>query len=235
MNEKIIWDYLIKCINNAYGVAAIMGNLMAESSLNPACATGKNKTTNYVQDVNNGKVDFENDGVAFGLVQWCYHSRKKGLINYAKLTNKSIDNLQMQLEYIVKELSESYKTVFSAICEAKDIRSVSDIIMLKYEKQANTNESAKQKRAAYGNKFYDMFISPSKQEEKEPKTAQKYVTVTTDRVNIRAGNSKNFPRVSWANTNDQFEWVATSENGWYAVKLKKQVGWVSGEFSKLKK
>ena len=47
MNEKAIWDYLLKATGNGSGTAAIMGNLMAESSLNPICATGKNKTEHY--------------------------------------------------------------------------------------------------------------------------------------------------------------------------------------------
>src|SRR5699024_6731747 len=31
--EKVIWDYLMKKIGNAYGVAGLMGNLYAESGL----------------------------------------------------------------------------------------------------------------------------------------------------------------------------------------------------------
>lgn len=34
-NEKIIWDYLKSQIKNDYGVAGVMGNLYAESVLNP--------------------------------------------------------------------------------------------------------------------------------------------------------------------------------------------------------
>ena len=54
MNEKVIWDCLLSLVGNVYGTAAIMGNLMAESSLNPQCATGKNKTANYAKDADNG-------------------------------------------------------------------------------------------------------------------------------------------------------------------------------------
>ena len=105
MNEKVIWDCLLPMVGNVYGTAAIMGNLMAESSLNPQCATGKNKTANYTKDADNGAVDFVNDGVAFGLVQWCFCTRKQGLLNYAKSTGRSVGHLQMQLEYLVKEMS----------------------------------------------------------------------------------------------------------------------------------
>ena len=33
MSEKQIWDYLLSVYNNEFGVAAIMGNLYAESAL----------------------------------------------------------------------------------------------------------------------------------------------------------------------------------------------------------
>ena len=33
--EKNIWDYLIKEINNPYGVAGLMGNIYAESGMIP--------------------------------------------------------------------------------------------------------------------------------------------------------------------------------------------------------
>ena len=48
MNEKVIWDYIFNKCKNPYGAAAMMGNLMAESSLNPACVTGV-KDPEYIQ------------------------------------------------------------------------------------------------------------------------------------------------------------------------------------------
>lgn len=35
MNEKAIWDFLKKQGLNNYGIAGLMGNLYAESALNP--------------------------------------------------------------------------------------------------------------------------------------------------------------------------------------------------------
>lgn len=34
-NEQKIWNYLYAKLGNAYGVAGIMGNMMAESGLKP--------------------------------------------------------------------------------------------------------------------------------------------------------------------------------------------------------
>ena len=234
MNEKVIWDYLLKSIGNAYGAAAVMGNLMAESSLNPKNVTGV-KDPDYVSKADAGTIDFVHDGHAFGLVQWCFWSRKEGLFNYAKSRGVSVGDLNMQLEYAIKELSTSYKTVWAAITGAKDIRTASDVVMLKYEKPSNTSEAMKQRRADYGQKFYDAYASSTPVADKtEPKPVQKKVVIKVDRVNLRAGNGTSFARITQVNKNTMYEWVATSENGWYAVRIPGKVVWVSCEFAEMR-
>lgn len=235
VNEEKIWKFIYEKSHNAYGTAAMMGNLMAESSLNPKNVTGS-KDPDYIQKADAGTIDFAKDGHAFGLVQWCFHTRKEGLLSYAKSLNASVGNTDVQLNYMWKELKDSYKTAYNAIINATNIRESSDIIMLKYEKPANTSEAMKQKRADYGKKFYDMFASSDSKdnlEKKEPKTHVKKVIITTDRVNLRTGNGTNFSRVSQVNKNAMYEWVATSENGWHAIKIPGKVVWVSGDFSKV--
>ena len=153
---KQIWDFLEGWLKNEYGAAAIMGNLMAESSLHSDCATGKNKTENYVADADSGAVDFVHDRVAFGLVQWCYYSRKEGLYNFAKEKGVSVGDLYLQLEYIKEELPK-YKTVYKAVTEATEIKAPTEIVMLKYEKPGTTTDEAKAKRIKYATGFYEAF------------------------------------------------------------------------------
>lgn len=227
MNEKMIWDYLLNSTKNEMGTAAIMGNLMAESSLNPLCATGKNKTANYAKDADNCAVDFAHDGVAFGLVQWCFHTRKEGLLKYAKSTGRSVGHLQMQLEYLIAEMRGNYHTAWAAACNAKSIREASDVIMLRYENPSTKTEAAKQKRAAYGQKFYDQFAKTQQKPENAAKPQQKMVR-TTDTVNIRAGSSLNTAKLGKMAKGVSMEWLAT-ENGFHKVAV-----WISGDFSEVK-
>lgn len=231
MNEKAIWDFLIKKTDNPYGTAAIMGNLMAESSLNPAKTTGaKANAPTYVQDADSGKIDFVHDGVAFGLVQWCYWSRKQALWDYAKQKDASVGNLQTQLEFMWQEL-QSYKTVLNAVKTAKDIRSASDVVMLKYEKPAGKTESAKQKRANYGQKYFDQFAK----DVKETFPIGKMMIVAKVNVNVRSGDATTFTKLGSVKTGECLEWVATAENGWHAVRYNGKVGWVSGEYTRMVK
>lgn len=235
MNEEKIWKFIYEKSHNAYGTAALMGNLMAESSLNPKNVTGS-KDPDYIQKADSGTINFARDGHAFGLVQWCFYTRKEGLLAYAKSLNSSVGDINIQLNYMWKELKDSYKPVYESIINATNIKEPSDIIMTKYEKPANTSEAMKQKRADYGQKFYNMFVSSelkSNTVKKESNTLVKRVIITTDRVNLRAGNGLNFSRVSQVNKNAMYEWVATAENGWHAIKIPGKVVWVSGEYSKV--
>lgn len=160
-NEEIIWKYLYERLNNPYGTAAVMGNLFAESSLNPILANNikKHGLTNeqYTAITDEHKNDnFATDGIAYGLVQWCYHTRKRGLLDKAKAMGKSVGDINLQLEYMWNEL-QLYKTVINELYSAKSVRAASDIVMLKYEKPANTSDAAKIKRANYGQKYFDKY------------------------------------------------------------------------------
>ena len=161
MNEKVIWNFLKEKIKNDYGVAGLMGNLYAESSLNPILANGIKKhglTNQQYTDIADSGVNssFITDGIAYGLAQWCYHTRKKKLLEKAKAKETSVGNIQLQLEYLWEEL-QSYKTVLNKLYSATNIKEASDIVLIKYEKPANQSDAVKAKRASYGQKYYDQF------------------------------------------------------------------------------
>lgn len=162
---KTIWDFLIGKGLNAYAVAGIMGNLQAESALNPQNLqnTYEKKlgyTDNtYTQAVDNGTyTNFVKDSAGYGLAQWTYWSRKQALLQYAQSAKKSIGDLAMQLEFLWKEL-QGYTSVMKTLKSATSVRQASDAILTGYEKPANQGESVKTKRAGYGQTFYDKYAS----------------------------------------------------------------------------
>lgn len=221
MNDEFIWNFLLSKTKNAYGTAAIMGNLMAESSLNARNVTGLKKTgyqsaDQYILASDDEVHDFAHDGVAFGLAQWCYHTRKGGLQAYAKQTGRSVGDLQMQLEYLVKEMSQDYKSVWKAVTEAKDIRTASDTVMLKYEKPATTSEAAKKKRADYGKLLYVEYGMPDQEPSPAPKPSGKKMVRAKRQVNIRSGPGKKNPKIGELKSCDTVELIG-EENGFYKV------------------
>ena len=53
------------------------------------------------------------------------------------------------------------------------------------------------------------------------------------KVNIRTGNGTSYSRITAVANGTVLEYVATALNGWQAVKVGSQVGWVSGGYSEI--
>lgn len=190
MNEKTIWDYLIAKIGNPCGVAGLMGNLYAESALNPTNLQGSYEKklgmtdAGYTAGVDNGRyTNFVRDRAGYGLAQWTYWSRKQALLNYAKEQGKSIGDLDMQLGFLWKEL-QSYKGVLNVLISAKTVKEASDKVLTGYEKPANQGDSAKQKRAGYGQKYFDQFANAAPAEEPEDIQDQEAEIMGFDRQRV---------------------------------------------------
>lgn len=227
MSEKIIWDYLMTKIGNPYGVAGLMGNLYVESKLSPTYLQSSYAKKlgisgdEYAKRVDNkAYLNFVNDSAGFGLAQWTHFSRKQALLNFANERKSSIGDLDMQLDYLWKEL-QTYTTVVNTLKSAKDVRTASDIVVKKYEKPKHQEESFLRNRADYGEKYFKKFNSKCKM-----------VHPTSDRTNIRVGNGLKYRRITQANKCDSFEYVGTIGN-WNAIVVNDQVGWISADFSKI--
>ena len=164
-NEEKIWNYLYSKIKNEYGVAGLMGNLKAESALNPInLQNSGNKKLNMTDEEYTSKVDngfygnFIKDGIGYGLAQWTYWNRKQNLYNYAKSKGISIGNLEMQLDFLItQELQKGYKSVWNYLLIAKSVREASDVVLTQFEKPANQNDSVKKTRASYGQDYYNKY------------------------------------------------------------------------------
>lgn len=183
-NAEIIWRFLWERLGNAYGTAGLMGNLQAESALNPRNlqnsherVIGYNDDT-YTEDVDCGAYawdQFVNDRAGYGIAQWTHPDRKRALFEYAKDAGTSIGDLTMQLNFLIAELSKSYQSVFRTLLEARTVREASDAVMTKYEIPADLSDANKARRAALGEALYARFASDGKSsvDNESPPEAQK--------------------------------------------------------------
>lgn len=164
MSSKIIWDFLKKEGFSDFGVAGLMGNLDAESDLRPNNLQDtysrefKLSDIEYTTKVDNGTyTNFVHDEAGYGLAQWTYWSRKENLLNYAKSKKKSIGDLEMQLEFLIKELKTSYtNSVYNILKNATSVQQASDVVLMNFERPANA-ASKKKERAAMGQVYYDKY------------------------------------------------------------------------------
>lgn len=165
MTEEIIWIFLKANGLSDYGAAGLIGNLRAESGPNPTNLQNRFEgelcytDASYTAAVDNGSyTNFVTDKAGYGIAQWTYWSRKKGLLEYAKSTGRSIGDLYMQLEFLMKELAQY--GLLEALRTATSVREASNLILLKFEKPASKDAIETQnKRAGYGQEYYDKYAS----------------------------------------------------------------------------
>lgn len=175
-----IWNYMASAGLSNHGVAGLMGNLSAESRLNPKnledlCEArlkeaGKLYCTDetYTVAVDSGEISQEeflhplpNKQYGYGLAQWTSPGRKAGLYDLAKSRGVSIGDLEMQLDFLMQELSTSYRNVLEILKSATSVRAASDAVLIDFERPKNQGEAVKKKRAGYGQKYYDEFVKPA--------------------------------------------------------------------------
>ena len=167
--EERIWSFLKAQGLTDAGTAGLMGNLYAESGLRPNNLQNSYEgklgmaDAEYTERVDSGSyANFAHDCAGYGLAQWTYHTRKANLHKFAKDAGKSIGDLEMQLSFLMQELSSSYKAVLAALKTTTSVRAASDIVLLQFERPADQSEARKKQRAEYGQKYFDKYVGTQK-------------------------------------------------------------------------
>lgn len=168
MNETTIWNYLKSHGLTDAGAAGLMGNLYAESGLNPKNLQNSYEKSlgytdeTYTKAVDNGSYqNFVRDKAGYGICQWTYWSRKQALLAFCKATGASIGNLDMQLGFLMKELSEGYSGVLGVLMSTSSVREASDAVLLQFERPANMGPAVQNMRAKYGQAYYNQLANTS--------------------------------------------------------------------------
>ena len=171
LTAKQIWEQLLAATESPNLTAAIMGNLMAESALNSNNLQGAYEKKlglsdqEYTDRVDRGEItreQFTNDHAGYGLAQWTYWSRKQGLYDYIKkhAGSPSISEGTLQLEYVIKELSTNYKSIWNKRATAS-LNELCDDVLKYYEAPASKDDPETiLKRRRYANQFYEEYYRP---------------------------------------------------------------------------
>ena len=209
-DPEVMWTYFKSKGLNDYGIAGLMGNLYAESSLRPCNLQGSfekklNMTdAEYTAAVDAGAyTNFVNDGAGYGLAQWTYYSLKQDMLNYFKEKNKSISDLNTQMEFLVHQLSTDFKAVWNVLINAKSVREASDAVLLKFERPADQSESVQIKRAEYGQKYFNDFATTQEQKSSTMKysdTNPPLVCMQTQSTCYKGTSTMNVLGVLWHST-----------------------------------
>lgn len=164
--EAYIWNYLKEKGLSDAGTAGLLGNLYAESGLNPQNLqdTYEKKLgytdTGYTTAVdNNTYTNFIYDKAGYGLCQWTYWSRKQGLYLLCRDQGKSIGDLSAQLDYLYSELTQSYPSLLSILQTTTSVSIASNAVLLQFEQPADQSLTMQQKRVNYSQTYYDRYVT----------------------------------------------------------------------------
>lgn len=167
-NAEKIWNFLKEKGFNNFACAGILGNFDCESGLNPKNLQDSYQAKlgftdeSYVLAIDNGtysREQFATDCAGAFLAQWTWHTRKRNLYDFAKSRGASIGDLETQLEFFYKELSESFSSVLQGLKTVTSVREASNIILLKYECPADQSVFMQDKRSNMAQTYYSRFAS----------------------------------------------------------------------------
>ena len=216
--EQKIWDYMKSKGLNDYGAAGLMGNLYAESGLSSINLQNTYNTklglsdADYTAQVDNGIYqNFVKDSAGYGLAQWTFWSRKQNLYAFAKSRGVSIGDMDMQLEFLFKELG-GYPGLLVTLQTASSVRDASDAVLLNFERPASVGPNATPqqkedtcvKRANYGKQYYDKFAAAGVQKGecsmKYSETNKPLVCMQTQSTCYKGTRTMNVVGVLWHST-----------------------------------
>lgn len=171
--DKQIWDNLINWGCTEECTAGIMGNLYAESGLQPNNVQNSSGYSDeyYTSAVDSGSYSeytFVHDSIGYGLAQWTYYSRKQKLYNLTVAVGKSIANYNAQM-YLLQQELESY----GINKDSMSIRETSDWMLHEFESPADQSESVEIVRYNYSVEFYERYTGSTPEPPEPPVKTQK--------------------------------------------------------------
>lgn len=140
-NGAAIWDNLKGKGLGSSAIAGIMGNMQAESGLDPTIVQGGGHSDEVTVDGSTG----------YGLCQWTSEGRQQNLKDFAASKGTKSGDLNTQLDFMLKEVGEGY----GDLLQRMDGMSPYDAALLfhkEFERSADTGEMAK-RRGEYANQI----------------------------------------------------------------------------------
>lgn len=158
-NAELIYHALKAEGRSDAGIAAALGNLTAESHIDPTSVevgsvasktgyrgAGFRTKEDYLKAIQNGSHDWVNDEIGFGIAQWTDAGRKQALWDF---TGGDIFNINKQIAFLIKELKEQYGEVWDTM-EGNDFDKANRLYMTRFEAPADQSAEAIAGRGAVG-------------------------------------------------------------------------------------
>ena len=135
-NAQTIKKFLLDKGYKEDAANGIMGNLYQESEYN-------NRSLQFDPDVDDNFVAYNNGKTykgGFGLAQWTDEGRVKGLQEFANSKGKSVVDIGVQLEYLYKELTDSYYNLGTNVLNPMSLEEATWTVLVKFEDPGNVSQ-----------------------------------------------------------------------------------------------
>ena len=151
-NAEKIFRFLIGKGLTAEQAAGVMGNLYAESRLDPAIEQG-----GRIVDASYTLIP----NVGFGLAQWTDPGRQQALMTFQRNSGKTIIDLSMQMDFLWQELSGGGG--LGALQATTTPEDAAYIFHAVFERSADSEATVRANRGGKAREFYEQFksIAPS--------------------------------------------------------------------------
>ena len=139
----------------------------------------------------------------------------------------------------VKTLQELLNQLGAGLAVDGDFGSKTEAAVKAFQKKAGLKQDGKygdQTHAALMDAVADNDVGQQTEpepEQEQPTVEKVKIVCGNGTVNIRVGNGTDYARITAVPDGTVFEHIATAVNGWHAVKVGSQVGWVSGRYSEI--
>jgi len=176
-NAQYIVSKLVAAGYNNTAIAGIMGNLQAEDSQfipeDVELQAGGRKAAPET-----GKIkEWSGYGkTGFGIVQWTSTGRQEGLDNFAVSTGRRLTDIDMQIEYMIKELSSTTYNASPTKLNAKSVEEATFHIYRYYEGPGSVVWTT------HKDKYYNDYMPNKLSEIDEKRTPAAYKEFTTRRL-----------------------------------------------------
>ena len=114
-----------------------------------------------------GDYYFTHDSAGYGIAQWTWWGRKKGLLDYARAMGKSVGDLDAQIQYMLHELQTRYTKSWDILKATDSIYAAVHTLVTNYEKPANMT-SAVARRCDYAKAWQELVPNSSTDEPEKP-------------------------------------------------------------------
>ena len=144
-NAKNIASALKKAGASGVGIAALLGTMQGESSLNPSAVQNGSFNKTKAMDANIG-------GYAIGLAQWD-SGRRVNLLNYATKQKKAWDNLGLQVSFLLKGDGADSNTIKGYLASNDSIENLVTKMVTNWERPGDASSEIA-KRIPFAKAWY---------------------------------------------------------------------------------